>query len=55
MFAYVCPCLHTCMCVCACMCWTVFIGQKSTEGVFLPHSPLYFLSQGLSLNLELCI
>jgi hypothetical protein len=48
-------CLHVCMCVCVRMCVHMCEcrSRKLRLGVFLYHSPLYLLSQGLSLIPEL--
>lgn len=43
-----CVCVGTCTCVSVCM-W----GPSVDMGVFLDHSPLYMLKEGLWLNPEL--
>jgi hypothetical protein len=60
MCVYVCVsvCMHVwiwCWCVCVCVCWCVctFEGPEVDIRFFLNCSPLYFLRQHLSLNLEL--
>lgn len=40
------------------MCWSAYVcmrmcGWRSTSGIFLCHSPPYFVRYGLSLNREL--
>lgn len=48
---YMLACIHVSVCMPAYPSACVF--QKSTSGVFLRHSPTYFLGQGLSLHPEL--
>lgn len=48
--AFMCTCVRVCMCHMY-PCWGMYAGQRSTLGVL--YCPLYFLRQGLSLNMEL--
>lgn len=49
--------MHLCVCICVRVQVHMYVhacgGQRLTLGVFLNHSPLYFLGQSPSLNLEL--
>ena len=43
-------CSRVCVCVCVCVCIHTWVWRSELEHVFLQHSPLYVLRQGLSLN-----
>lgn len=59
MCMHVCLCVftcvwqHVCLCVSRHLCVHTCGGLKLMLGDFFNHSPLYLLSQGLSLNMEL--